>query len=124
MTDIVRAVARALLAGIFLSGGARAAREPEAHAAQAEEAPVPNPTWLVRVDGVAKVVGAGLLASGLRPRLGALLMAASLVPTTIAGHAFWLQDDDQQRSQQQIHFFKNVGLLGGLLLVLVDHPAD
>ena len=42
------------------------------------------------------------------------------MPTTLAGHRFWEEDDKQKRAQQQIHFLKNAGLLGGLILAAVD----
>jgi uncharacterized membrane protein YphA (DoxX/SURF4 family) len=67
------------------------------------------------------MVGAGaLLGLGKLPRLSALALAGSLVPTTAAGHRFWEHDDHATRKQQQIHFFKNAGLLGALLLASVD----
>jgi uncharacterized membrane protein YphA (DoxX/SURF4 family) len=49
-----------------------------------------------------------------------LLLAASLAPTTVAGHRFWEYDDKAQRQQQQIHFFKNLSMLGGLILAAMD----
>ena len=45
---------------------------------------------------------------------------ASLVPTTVAGHRFWEEKDPAQRKAQQLHFFKNVSTLGGLLLAAGD----
>jgi hypothetical protein len=65
-------------------------------------------------------VGAGsLLAIGRLPRLSALALAASLVPTTAAGHRFW-ERKGADRKEQQVHFFKNVSLFGGLLLAALD----
>jgi putative oxidoreductase len=67
------------------------------------------------------MIGAGiLLALGRLPRLSALALAGSLVPTTAAGHRFWEHDDQATRKQQQIHFLKNVGLVGALLIASVD----
>ena len=40
--------------------------------------------------------------------------------TTAAGHRFWEETDDTTRAQQQIHFLKNLGLVGGLILAAVD----
>lgn len=75
---------------------------------------------LIRVNGAVQV-GAGLmLALGKFPRLSAALLAGSLVPTTLAGHRFWEEEDDTKRAQQRIHFFKNVSMLGGLILAAVD----
>jgi hypothetical protein len=42
------------------------------------------------------------------------------VPTTLAGHRFWEEEDETRRAQQRIHFFKNLSMLGGLMLAAVD----
>jgi putative oxidoreductase len=75
---------------------------------------------LVRVNAGAQVAAGGLLALGLAPRLSAAVLAASLVPTTLAGHPYWTIEDPVQRAQQRIHFHKNLALIGGLLLAVVD----
>jgi uncharacterized membrane protein YphA (DoxX/SURF4 family) len=46
-----------------------------------------------------------------------------MVPTTLGGHAFWRHDDPTRRSQQQIHFDKNLAIIGGLLLAALERPA-
>ena len=79
-----------------------------------------DPRVWVRVNAAVHVLGGVALATGRCRRIGALALAASLVPTTVAGHAFWEEDDPAQRANQQIHFMKNLGLLGGLLLAAVD----
>mgnify|MGYP001191486725 CR=1 FL=1 len=65
-------------------------------------------------------VGAGLLlATGKFPRAASVALAATLVPTTIAGHPFWELEGDERRTQRT-QFLKNAGLLGGLILAAVD----
>jgi hypothetical protein len=64
-----------------------------------------------------------LLGLGRFPRLSALALAATLVPTTLAGHRFWEAEDDAGRTQQQIHFLKNLSMLGGLLIAADDTGA-
>jgi uncharacterized membrane protein YphA (DoxX/SURF4 family) len=89
----------------------------------AELLPIPlpdDPVQLVQIDAGVKIVGGLLLATGRLPRLGATALAASLVPTTLAAHRFWEYDDPQQRAMQRIHFTKNVGLLGGLIIAALD----
>lgn len=127
---LIRRLARPLLAGIFVSGGIDALRNPASKAKVAAD-PIsgaadklnvepPEPELLVKVNGGA-MVGAGLLLGlGKMPRLASLVLAGSLVPTTLAGHRFWEEDDPQRKAQQQIHFMKNLGLLGGLILAAVD----
>lgn len=89
--------------------------------AQAPKVEIPrDPEVLTQVNG-AVMVGAGLLlAVGKLPRLSAAALAATIVPTTLAGHRFWEVDDPEERSAQQIHFFKNLALLGGLALASQD----
>ena len=60
-----------------------------------------------------------LLALGIKPRLAATILAAQLVPVTAAGHAFWEKNGDE-KTGEQIQFFKNLGLIGGLLVVALD----
>jgi putative oxidoreductase len=124
---MLRAIARPMLAAIFVQGGLDSLRNPEPKVARAEPiapklaAPLGLPEdtlTLVRINGAAQVVGGTLLALGRFPRLAALVLAASLVPTTAAGHRFWEEDEPRTRAQQTIHFLKNLGLLGGLLLVI------
>ena len=38
----------------------------------------------------------------------------------MAGHRFWEESDPTQKKNQQLHFFKNLATLGGLLLAAVD----
>ncbi len=87
----------------------------------AERLPLPDEAHqLVKINAVVHIVAGVLLAVGRLPRLASAALAASLVPTTLAGHRFWEEGDAVQRAQQQIHFLKNLGLLGGLILAMVD----
>jgi len=130
----VRTTARALLSGIFVVSGARAVTSPEHHVARAKPltdriAPVlerthdripTDPRALVRLNGAAQLVGGLLLATGHLARPAAALLAGSLIPTTIAGHPFWTTDDRSERQVHLVHFLKNLGLFGGLLLAVAD----
>jgi putative oxidoreductase len=123
-----------MLAAIFIASGAKALADAERLAARAklvtdrvspllEKADSRLPTdarTLVQLNGVVQIAGGLLLATGHATRPAAAVLAGSLVPTTIAGHPFWLEDDPVQRRNQQLHFLKNLGLLGGLLLAAVD----
>lgn len=74
----------------------------------------------VRISGGVQLVAGSLLAVGRLPRISALAIAATLVPTTLAGHRFWEAEDQQERFQQRIHFLKNLSMLGGLLIAAAD----
>jgi len=128
---LLRRIARPLLAGIFISGGIAQLRDAEAHAKAAspvldkvaELAPAaqsPSNVTLVRADAGVKIGAGLLLALGKAPRLSAAALATSLVPTTLTEHRFWEMRDPEQRKAHQIHFVKNLSLLGGLLLATAD----
>lgn len=166
----IRALARPLLASVFVHGGIAMLREPEGRAraagpvvdriARAAEpvaekvaeaaapvvgdavakAPDPvaekvrpvverlgdpstlleDPVLMTQVNGAVMVGAGALLALGKVPRLASAALAAAIVPTTLASHRFWECDDPAERAAQQVHFMKDVGLLGGLALAAVD----
>jgi uncharacterized membrane protein YphA (DoxX/SURF4 family) len=132
---LVRRIARPLLASSFIYGGIDTLRNPQSRVPgarpvvekvteQADKSlPVQVPRdveqW-VKIDAAVKVGAGSLFALGKFPRLAALLMAGSIVPTTLAGHRFWEHTDPKERFGQLSHFLKNLGLLGGLLLAAVD----
>jgi uncharacterized membrane protein YphA (DoxX/SURF4 family) len=119
-----------MLASIFAIQGYDTMRHPERVAAKAEPVVRPlaervpvvpdQPEEAVRLNGAIQFTAGSLLALGLWPRLSALAIAATLVPTTVAGHRFWEAEDEQERAQQRIHFLKNVAILGGLLIAAAD----
>ena len=131
---LVRLAARPLLASMFVVGGLDAIRNAGKKVDAAEPvtdrlAPLlqkvfpqltDDPQQLVRINGAAQVGAGLLLASGHFPRLSATVLAATLVPVTAAGHRFWEEQDPQKKAQQRIHFFKNLSMLGGLMLAAVD----
>ncbi|HEY2549263.1 MAG TPA: DoxX family protein [Streptosporangiaceae bacterium] len=127
---MVRTAARPMLASIFVLQGYDTFRRPERVAAKAERVVrpaagrvpgVPESTeQAVRLNGAVQVVAGSMLAAGVMPRLSASAIAATLVPTTLAGHRFWEESSEQDRAQQRIQFLKNLAMLGGLLLAVVD----
>ena len=87
-------------------------------------APLPEDDELVVRGNAAVMVAAGAtLALGRFPRLSALALAGSLVPTTLAGHSYWKIEDPAVRKAERIQFHKNMAMLGGLLLAVLDEPS-
>lgn len=126
---LVRRIARPMLAAMFVAGGLDQLKHPGRKADTARPliekvAPVvglPDDTeLLVRANGAAMVGAGSLLALGKLPRLASAVLAATLVPTTVAAHSFWQEQDPEVRAKQKVQFLKNLGLLGGLLLAAVD----
>jgi uncharacterized membrane protein YphA (DoxX/SURF4 family) len=93
-------------------------KEPGHRTEQAEKLGLPKAERLVRANGLAMAAGGTALALGIVPRAAAAGLIASLVPTTLAGHRFWEEQDEQARRMQLTQFLKNLGLIGGLVLLL------
>src|SRR5665811_516007 len=129
-----RRIARPLLASIFIAGGLEAVRNPAGKVKKAETVTKPlseivdampsDPETLVRINGAVQISAGLLLATGKLRRLASLALIGSINPTTYAGHRFWEETDEVARAQQRIHFLKNLGLLGGLILAAVDTEGD
>ncbi|UPK73951.1 DoxX family protein [Nocardioidaceae bacterium SCSIO 66511] len=129
---LLRTVARPMLASMFVIGGVNSLRNAKAMAPVAQpisdqldklapDSPVPtDPATLVRVNGALHVAGGAMLASGRFPRLASFMLAGTLVPTTLAAHRFWDEQDPATKQNQQVHFFKNVSMMGGLLMATLD----
>lgn len=117
---LVRRVGQACLATVFVSGGLDVLRDPRDRAAKAKpvaDALGVDATTLVRANAAAMVAAGLALATDHLPRVAAAGLAASLVPTTLAGHAFWTETDAERKRNQRAHFAKNVGLFGGCVLL-------
>jgi uncharacterized membrane protein YphA (DoxX/SURF4 family) len=119
-----------MLASVFIVSGLDVLANPEPRAKAAKPvvdkvasvvpfAPT-DPVDAVRLNAAVHLGAGVLLAAGVMSRLAAMALAVSMVPTTVAGHSFWEIDEPVKRSQQRVQFLKNLGILGGLLVVAFD----
>jgi uncharacterized membrane protein YphA (DoxX/SURF4 family) len=117
-------LARAALAAPFVWLGSEAVAEPGMRVKLAADFGVPESTaeTAVRLNGAVMVAGGLGLATGILPRLAAAGVVGSMIPTTLAGHAFWNDSDPLARKLNRIQFLKNLGLVGGLLAVVATAP--
>ncbi|MDQ7993297.1 MAG: DoxX family protein [Propionicimonas sp.] len=134
---LLRAVARTMLASYFVVNGIKAFRHPEefteaaepvadnllplAKAALPTQASVylPDDTVsLVRVTGIAQIAGGLSLATGIGRRLGAGVLALTMVPHVVASNP--LRVGAGERDELYGKLSKNVALLGGVALAAMD----
>jgi putative oxidoreductase len=118
--SMIRRLGHLFLSGIFITGGFKAFLNPGYRVNPVAKAGIPEPKLAVEMNGLAMTIGGALLALNLAPKLAATILIGCLVPTTIVGHPFWSETDANTRNNQQVQFFKNLGLLGGLLIVLLE----
>jgi uncharacterized membrane protein YphA (DoxX/SURF4 family) len=126
----LRELARPMLASIFVVQGWHNFESPEGVAPLAQPVVKPlvdripgmptEPEQAVRINGAIQAAAGAMLGLGLLPRLAALAIAGTLVPTTLAGHRFWDVQDPRERAMQRVQFLKNLTIMGGLLLAIAD----
>jgi putative oxidoreductase len=63
-----------------------------------------------------------LLLAGWRSRFSALVLAVFTVVATVIFHNFWAMPPEQVMAQQQA-FFKNLAIVGGLLVIWASGPG-
>ncbi|MQW75565.1 DoxX family membrane protein [Nocardioides sp. dk4132] len=131
---VSRLIARPMLASVFVVGSAHALRNAETLAPKVQAVadkigpalrsvgvPAPSdPATLVRINAGTQIAAGLMLATGRAPRLSAGVLAATLVPATIAGHPFWKESDPAARRREMTGFLQNTTVLGGLLIAAGD----
>ena len=117
---MLRTLGHLLLSGIFISGGWAAFSQPGGRPTKVAEAGIPEPELAVELNGALMVIGGTMLGLGIAPKVAATMLIGSLIPTTIVGHTFWKEETGTGRQNHLTQFLKNLGLIGGLLMVLAE----
>ncbi len=102
---------------MFIVGGIGHFANRKAMAGYAESMGVPGAGAGVLISGAVILAGGIMVAAGIWGDLGAILLFAFLVPTTLLMHGFWKFDDPQTKQVEQVMFFKNISLAGGALVL-------
>lgn len=115
-------VARVLLAFIFIYSGFGKLMDPAGTAAYIEYGGLPG--FLVWPTILVELVGGILVAIGLFSQVSALALAGFSLLAGILFHYLPGQGmEGMDAMNQSIHFMKNVGLAGGMLLVAAMGPG-
>jgi putative oxidoreductase len=121
LQGIVAVLGRVLLCTIFLLAavGNKIPNFQGVAAFMAKEG-VPAPQVMLVGAIVFLIAGSLSVILGYRARIGAALLLIFLVLATYYFHDFWTLGDGQARQEQMIHFMKNLGLMGAMLLVIAN----
>jgi putative oxidoreductase len=82
---------------------------------------VPAADVAVAASGLLILAGGLSILAGAQPKIGAGLIATFLLGVSPQMHAFWTEEDQQQRMQEMVNFTKNMALVGASLLA-ASHP--
>ena len=115
--DLVALFGRILLALIFVVSGISKITGFAGTAAYMASKGLPMVQVLLPLAIAAELGGGLLLALGWKTRWAALVLFLFLIPTTLIFHQFW-GIEPKLAQMQQIHFLKNVAIMGGMLMVI------
>lgn len=107
-------VGRILIALLFIPAGFGKISGFAGTVAYATSVRMPMPTVAVAVGLLIELLGGLALLFGFGTRIAALALAVFTLAASFFFHAYWALPADQQMMQQLL-FFKNVAVTGGLL---------
>jgi putative oxidoreductase len=112
-------IARIALAILFLWGGVLKLVGYAGFVGYLQSKGVPYTQIGAPVATAIELVGGVFLVLGFMIRPLALVMAAYAIVTAVLGHDFWNVVSAAEQRDAVIHFWKNVGIAGGFLLLFV-----
>jgi putative oxidoreductase len=123
-------ISRVLMSIIFLRGGFTKLTNLDNTTKYMADHHLPAAFYFALLAGLVEFFGSLFVLLGFKTRHAALLMALFTLTAAFIGHPFWTLPADQVRNQM-IHFWKDITIIGGFLVLFVagpgrlsiDHPA-
>ena len=122
VNPLVPLVARLAISALFLVAGIRKALAFAGTVGYFTKLGLPMPEVMAVLAIVVEIGGGLLLIIGWKTRWAAMLLIVLTLVATFAAHRFW-EVDPAQYGNQLNHFLKNIGIIGGLLLVAAIGPG-
>ena len=121
--DILFLIGRLIFGGYFLMNAWNHFTHLDGLTGYAQAKGVPSPRVAVFGSGVLLMLGGLGIVFGIAPEASLALMLIFLVPVTFKMHAFWRETNPTARMQELLHFYKNLALIGALLMLYaIDTP--
>jgi putative oxidoreductase len=110
-------VGRTLLVLIFLISGFNKIGGFEGTAGWMASKGIPLASVALVITIIIEIAGAAMIIVGYKARLAATVLLIWMIPVTFIFHAFWAVPQEAMQTQF-IMFFKNIAMMGGLLLII------
>ena len=120
---LVLLVGRLLMASLFLPSGFSKLMGFSAFAASLGPKGLPYPEAWAAAAVAIEILGPIALIAGVFPRWTAVLLIAFVVMASATSHRYWEFTEAAARRAQEINFFKNIGVIAGLLFYFVSGPG-
>jgi len=109
---------RLLMGGYFIMNGYNHLKNVAGLTGYAKAKGVPYAREGVLVSGVMLILGGLGILLWVYVDLAVLLLSVFLIVTTFKMHQYWKVADPMQRMGEHVNFYKNLALLGGVLMLL------
>jgi len=114
--DFLLLAGRVLIGWIFISSGFRKLMDISGFVATMPRRDLP--AFLGYIAPFVEFFGGILLVAGLATRYAALLMLLFMLFATFSSHRYWNYPEAQQANQNS-HFWKNISMTGGIVLLFI-----
>jgi uncharacterized membrane protein YphA (DoxX/SURF4 family) len=109
---------RILVGGYFIRSGYGHFKNLNMLTGYAQSKGVPMPKESVLLTGLMMFLGGVGILLGVYIQLSVFLLALFLLVTTFKMHQYWKVADSMQKMGEQVNFYKNLALLGAILMLL------
>ena len=106
------------MGGYFVMSGFNHFKNLDMLAGYAQSKGVPMHKASVLLTGLMMLLGGLGILLGVYIQLSIILLAVFLVVTTFKMHQYWKVSDPMYKMGEQVNFYKNLGLLGAVLMLL------
>jgi len=117
MNNALNLMGRILLAALFLPAGLSKLSGFEGTVGYIGSAGLPFASVAAAAAIAVEILGSVALILGFQTRIAAAVLTVFTIVASVFFHAFWAAAPEQA-FMQQLLFFKNVGVIGGLLLMV------
>lgn len=115
--EIAFLIGRIIFGSYFLLNAWNHFAHSDSLTAYAESKGVTSARGAVFVSGVLLLLGGLGVVFGIAPYASLLFLIVFLVSVTFKMHAFWKATDPSMRMGDQVNFYKNLALIGALLML-------
>jgi putative oxidoreductase len=112
-------IGRILFGGYFIYGAFNHFTHVKGMSGYAASKSVPLPSVAIVISGLLLLIGGVSMVLGMAPFVGLICLILFLLPVTFSMHAFWTDTDPAAKMGNQVNFYKNLALLGAVLICFV-----
>jgi putative oxidoreductase len=121
--DAALAVGRVLLVGLFIFSGFVKFVDISGTAAHIADKGLPMPAVLAVAAGAVEVICGLMVAVGWHTRVAAVALLLFSAVAAFFFHDFWNLPPGREQIGQMLHAWKNLSMIGGLLVVAAAGPG-